>query len=105
MVRARRYKIPPSPLSGERALPEQAFGVPVLPQAETAAGVVMALERIKKRLTRTEVADQLAQLVQELRDGRISLGRNARRLPASDELEFSANFEEDRLKVELKWDT
>jgi amphi-Trp domain-containing protein len=67
--------------------------------------MVMALEKIKKRLTRAEAADQLAQLVQELRDGRISLGRNVRRLPASDELEFSANFEEDRLKVELKWDT
>jgi amphi-Trp domain-containing protein len=65
----------------------------------------MALDRIKKRLTRVEAADQLAQLAQELRDGRISLGRKARRLPASDELEFSANFEEDRLEVELKWDT
>jgi amphi-Trp domain-containing protein len=67
--------------------------------------MVMALDRIKKRLTRVEAADQLAQLAQELRDGRISLGRKARRLPASDELEFSANLEEDRLEVELKWDT
>jgi amphi-Trp domain-containing protein len=66
---------------------------------------VMTLDKIKKRLTRAEAADQLAQLVQELRDGRISLGRKARRLPPSDELEFSAKFEEDRLEVELKWDT
>jgi amphi-Trp domain-containing protein len=65
----------------------------------------MAIDKIKKRLTRTEAADQLAQLVQQLRDGRISLGRKTRRLPASDEVEFSANFEEDRLEVELKWDT
>jgi amphi-Trp domain-containing protein len=65
----------------------------------------MATDKVKKRLTRAEVADQLAQLVQQLRDGRISLGRRTRRLPASDELEFSANFDEDRLKIELKWDT
>jgi len=65
----------------------------------------MATDKVKKRLTRAEVVVQLSQLVQELRDGRISLGRRTRRLPASDELEFSANFDEDRLKIELEWDT
>jgi hypothetical protein len=65
----------------------------------------MATDRINKRLTRAEVIEQLAQLVQQLRDGRIALGRRTRRLPASDELEFSANLDEDRLKLELKWDT
>jgi amphi-Trp domain-containing protein len=81
-----------------------AFVLPALPHAEMER-TVMTLDKIKKRLTRAEAADQLAQLVQELRDGRISLGRKARRLPPSDELEFSAKFEEDRLEVELKWDT
>jgi hypothetical protein len=49
--------------------------------------------------------NQLAQLLQQLRDGRITLGRRTKRLPASDELEFSANLDEDSLKLELKWDT
>ena len=65
----------------------------------------MATDRINKRLTRAEVVEQLAQLLQQLRDGRIALGRRTRRLPASDELEFSANLDEDSLKLELKWDT
>jgi hypothetical protein len=65
----------------------------------------MATDRINKRLTRAEVVEQLAQLLQQLRDGRIALGRRTRRLPASDELEFSASLDEDRLKIELKWDT
>ena len=66
----------------------------------------MATDRINKRLTRAEVVEQLAQLLQQLRDGRIALGRRTtRRLPASDELEFSAHLDEDSLKLELKWDT
>jgi amphi-Trp domain-containing protein len=65
----------------------------------------MTTDKITKRLTRAEVVNQLAQLVQQLRNGRITLGRRTRRLPASDELEFSANFDEDRLEIELKWDT
>jgi hypothetical protein len=65
----------------------------------------MTTDKINKRLTRAEVVEQLAQLLQQLRDGRIALGRRTRRLPASDELEFSANLDEDSLKLEIKWDT
>jgi amphi-Trp domain-containing protein len=65
----------------------------------------MAIDRIKKHFTRTEAADQLAQLAQQLRDGRVSLGRKAKRLPASDEVELLAELEEDSLRVELRWET
>jgi hypothetical protein len=65
----------------------------------------MTTDKINKRLTRAEVVEQLAQLLQQLRDGRIALGRRTRRLPASDELEFSANLDEESLKLEIKWDT
>ena len=53
----------------------------------------MATNAIKKRLSRSEAADQLSQLARELRDGRISLGRETKLLPASDQLELTAEFE------------
>ena len=60
----------------------------------------MATNAIKKRLSRSEAADQLSQLARELRDGRISLGRETK-LPASDQLELTAEFEGVRLKIDI----
>ena len=60
-------------------------------------------KRSKEELSRSEAADQLSQLARELRDGRISLGRETKLLPASDELELTAEFEGDRLKIDMKW--
>ena len=42
----------------------------------------MATNAIKKRLSQSEAADQLSQLARELRDGRISLGRETKLLRA-----------------------
>ena len=61
----------------------------------------MATNAIKKRLSRSEAADQLSQLARELRDGRISLGRETKLLPASDQLELTAEFEGVRLKIDI----
>ena len=63
----------------------------------------MATNALKRQLSRSEAADQLSQLARELRDGRISLGRETKLLPASDELELTAEFEGDRLKIDMKW--
>ena len=64
----------------------------------------MGTNAIKKRLSRSEAADQLSQLARELMDGRISLGRETKLLPASDQLELTAEFEGVRLKIDMKWD-
>jgi hypothetical protein len=64
----------------------------------------MATNAIKKRLSRSAAADQLSQFARELRDGRISLGRETKLLPASDQLELTAEFEVIRLKIDMKWD-
>ena len=64
----------------------------------------MGTNAIKKRLSRSEAADQLSQLARGLRDGRISLGRETKLLPASDQLELTAEFEDVRLKIDMKWD-
>ena len=64
----------------------------------------MATNFIKRHVSRSEAADQLSQLARELRDGRISLGRETKLLPASDELELTAEYEGDRLKIDMKWD-
>ena len=64
----------------------------------------MTTNAIKKRLSRSEAAEQLSQLARELRDGRIALGRETTLLPASDQLELTAEFEGDRLKIDMKWD-
>ena len=65
----------------------------------------MSTNKVKGRLTRTEAVDQLTQLIQQLKDGRVSLNERASRLPASDELEFAAHLEDDRLRIEIRWDT
>ena len=64
----------------------------------------MATNAIKKRLTRSEAADQLSQLARGLRDGRISLGRETKLLPASDQLELTAECEDVRLKIDRTGD-
>ena len=52
----------------------------------------MATNFIKRHVSRSEAADQLSQLARELRDGRISLGRETKLLPVSDELELTAEL-------------
>ena len=47
----------------------------------------MAVDRIKKRMSRLEAAAQLERLLQELKDGRVSVGRRIQRLPASDQVD------------------
>ena len=63
----------------------------------------MSVDRIEKRLSRVEAADQLARLVQELKDGRVSVGRKALRLPASDQVDLLAELDDDCLRLELRW--
>ena len=65
----------------------------------------MSANKVKRRLTRMEAVEQLTQLIQQLKDGRVSLNGRASRLPASDELEFAADLQDDTLRVELRWDT
>jgi len=65
----------------------------------------MAASSTDKHVTRPEAADRLAQLVQQLRDGRVSVGRQVRRLPASDELHFLTELEDDGLRIEIRWAT
>lgn len=52
----------------------------------------MPANKVKRRLTRTEAVEQLTQLIQQLKDGRVSLNGRASRLPPSDELEFAATL-------------
>jgi hypothetical protein len=65
----------------------------------------MSANKLKRRLTRTEAVQELTHILQQLKDGRVSLNGKASRLPASDQLEFAAVLEDDRLRVELTWDT
>ena len=63
----------------------------------------MSRDRIEKRMSRLEAMEQLARLLQELKDGRVSVGRKVQRLPASDEVDFLADLNDDRLRIELRW--
>jgi hypothetical protein len=63
----------------------------------------MSLDRIEKRMSRLEAMERLDRLLQELRDGRVSVGREAQRLPASDEVDFLAELNDDCLRLELRW--
>ena len=62
----------------------------------------MSRDRIEKRMSRLE-AMQLERLLQELKDGRVSVGRKVQRLPASDEVDFLAELNDDCLRLELRW--
>ena len=63
----------------------------------------MAVDRIKKRMSRLEVAAQLERLLQELKDGRVSVGRRVQRLPASDQVDVLAELDDDCFRLELRW--
>ena len=63
----------------------------------------MAIDRIKKRMSRLEAAAQLERLLQELKDGRVSVGRRIQRLPASDQVDVLAELDDDCLRFELRW--
>jgi hypothetical protein len=63
----------------------------------------MSLERIEKRMSRLEAMEQLERLLQELKDGRVAVGRKVQRLPPSDEVDFLADLNDDRLRLELRW--
>ena len=63
----------------------------------------MSRDRIEKRMSRLEAMEQLARLLRELKDGRVSVGRKVQRLPASDEVDFLADLNDDRLRIELRW--
>ena len=63
----------------------------------------MALDRIKKRMSRLEAADQLERLLQGLKDGRVSVGRRVQRLPASDQVDVLAELGDDCFRLELRW--
>jgi len=63
----------------------------------------MSRDRIEKRMSRLEAMQQLERLLQELKDGRVSVGRKVQRLPASDEVDFLAELNDDCLRLELRW--
>lgn len=63
----------------------------------------MAVDRIKKRMSRLEAAAQLERLLQELKDGRVSVGRRVQRLPASDQVDVLAELDDDCFRLELRW--
>ena len=64
----------------------------------------MATNAIKRHLSRSEAADHLSQLARELRRRQNISRTRTKLLPASDELELTAEFEGDRLKIDMKWD-
>jgi amphi-Trp domain-containing protein len=63
----------------------------------------MGKDKIRSDLTRQEVADKLAQLAEQLRNGSISFGGKGK-VAVADTIEFKANLHDDELEIELKWE-
>jgi amphi-Trp domain-containing protein len=64
----------------------------------------MGKDKIRSDLTRQEVADKLAQLAEQLRNGSISFGGDKGKVAVADTIEFKANLHDDELEIELKWE-
>jgi amphi-Trp domain-containing protein len=61
----------------------------------------MAHDKIRMSITRAEAADRLEQIAVQLRNGSVSLG--GAKVDVANEVEFEAEAESDKLKLEIKW--
>jgi amphi-Trp domain-containing protein len=61
----------------------------------------MAHDKIRMSITRAEAADRLEQIAAQLRSGSVSLG--GAKVDVANEVEFEAEAESDKLKLEIKW--
>lgn len=63
----------------------------------------MSKSKSRERLNRTDLADRLSRLAEQIRGGRIALGPSADVI-LPDQLELETEIKDDELKLEIKWE-
>lgn len=65
--------------------------------------IIMSKSKSREQLSRTDVADRLSRLAEQIRGGNIAVGSSANVI-VPDQVELETEIEDDELKLEIKWE-